>query len=549
MKILNFIDEIVSAQLTSREIDGVVTRFPPEPNGYLHLGNAYAINISYSIARKHGGRFNLRFDDTNPLKENYEYVNAIVEDFDWLGIDYGEKPLFGSDYSEQIYSFAVKLIEKGKAYVCDLSPEDIREYRGTLTEPGRESPYRNRSIEENLDLFDQMRAGKFGNGEKVLRAKIDMASPVIILRDPIIYRIIHATHYRTGDTWCIYPMYDFAHPIQDYIEGITHSLCSNEFVNNRHFYEWTLNNLDLPSRLPRQIEFGRLNITGVVTSKRHLRTLVSGGHVEGWDDPRLPTLMGMRRRGYTKEAIFAFLNEIGVPKTVTTVDIQILEHAVRQDLNAKAPAVMAVVDPLKVIVTNLKETEYLPAENSPNADLGSRLIPFTQVVFIEREDFSEDPPKGFKRLVPGGEVRLKHGYFIRCNQVIKDDLGRVIELRCTYDPETRSGSGFTGRKVQGTIHWVSAELGLPCTLRLYEPLFSNQPSEDNLLECINPDSLVIASAAVVEPSVITLLRAGHSHFQFIRQGFFFLDKLSQESSLNFNRVVPLKSSYKPNTSQ
>lgn len=546
METKNFIDEIISKQLQTGEIDTVVTRFPPEPNGYLHLGNAYAINISYSMAQKNGGKFNLRFDDTNPTKEDYEYVNAIIEDFDWLGIDYGDRPLFGSDYSEQIYAFAVKLIENGKAYVCDLSQQEIREYRGTLTEPGKESPYRNRSVEENLELFEQMRAGKFRDGEKVLRAKIDMASPIIILRDPVIYRIIHADHYRMGSKWCIYPMYDFAHPIQDYIEGITHSLCSHEFVNNRHFYEWTLDNLDLIGRLPRQIEFGRLNLTGVVTSKRYLRTLVTGGHVEGWDDPRLPTLMGLRRRGYTREAVFAFLKEIGVPKNGTTVDIQMLEHAVRQDLNNKAPAIMAVTDPLKVIVTNLEGSESLQAENSPNADLGTRTLPFTREIFIQRGDFCENPPKGFKRLVPGGEVRLKHAYFIRCNEVIKDEQGRVIELHCTYDPETKSGSGFSGRKVKGTIHWVSADKGLPCTIRLFEPLFIDQPHGDNLLDCLNPNSLQIMDSAVVEPAATSLLEEGFTHFQFIRQGFFYPDITSQNTDLIFNRVVPLKSSYRPN---
>lgn len=544
MENMNFIDEIVSAQLKSGEIDRVVTRFPPEPNGYLHLGNTYAINISWSIARKHGGKFNLRFDDTNPLKEDYEYVNAIVEDFDWLGIDYGAIPLFGSDYSEQIYAFALELIGKGKAYVCDLSPEEIREYRGTLTEPGRDSPYRNRSVQENMDLFEQMRAGKFAAGEKVLRAKIDMASPIIILRDPIIYRIIHANHYRTGSKWCIYPMYDFAHPLQDYIEGITHSLCSNEFVNNRNFYEWTLNSLDLPGRLPRQIEFGRLNITGVVTSKRHLRTLVNGGHVEGWDDPRLPTLKGLKRRGYTKESIFAFLNEIGVPRTDSTVDIQMLEHAVRQDLNEKAPAVMAVLDPLKVVITNKNGVEYLEAENHPSTDLGTRTVPFTREIFIERDDFMENPPKNYKRLVPGGEVRLKNGYFLRCNEVIKDDQGRVVELHCTYDPETKSGSDFQARKVKGTIHWVSADLGLDCTAKLFEPLFLSQPDGDNLLDCLNPASMHTA-AAKVEPAIVNLMEAGHTHFQFIRQGYFVPDSKLSQSALVFNRVVPLKSSYKP----
>lgn len=541
---LNFIDSMVREQLESGEIDTVVTRFPPEPNGYLHLGNTYAINISYSIAKKYGGKFNLRLDDTNPLKESYEYVDAIVQDFDWLGIDYGAEPLFGSDYSEEIYQYACRLISKGLAYVCDLTPEEIREYRGSLTEPGKNSPCRDRSTGENMDLFQRMRAGEFANGEKVLRAKIDMSSPIIILRDPVIYRIIHAHHYRTGDKWCIYPMYDFAHPIQDYFEGVTHSLCSNEFVNNRHFYNWVLENLDLPKRLPRQSEFGRLNITGVVTSKRHLRTLVEGGHVEDWDDPRLPTLMGLRRRGYTKESIFAFLEEIGVPKSPTTVDVQMLEHTVRQDLNNRAVSLMAVVDPLKVVITNMDGVEYLDAENNAKTDMGTRTMPFTREIYIERDDFSENPPKGFKRLVPGGEVRLKHGYFIRCNEVVKDDEGNILELHCTYDPETKSGSGFTGRTVQGTIHWVSAELGLPCKLRLFEDLFHTQPGADNLLECLNPNSLVVKDS-VIEPEAATFIDTGHTHFQFQRTGFFVIDGKLSDEDLVFNRIVPLKGSYKP----
>lgn len=542
---LNFIDAIATEQLKHGEINQIVTRFPPEPNGYLHLGNTYAINISYSLAQKHGGRFNLRFDDTNPLKESYEYVDAIIKDFQWLGIDFGNEPLFGSDYSEEIYMYATRLIAKGLAYVCDLSQDEIREYRGTLTQPGKDSPYRNRSIEENLDLFRRMRAGEFASGAKVLRAKIDMKSPIIILRDPVMYRIIHAEHYRTGNNWCIYPMYDFAHPIQDYIEGITHSLCSSEFISNRSFYEWILDNLDLPRRLPRQIEFGRLNITGVVTSKRHLRTLVNGGHVEGWDDPRLPTLLGLRRRGYTRESIFTFLSEIGVPKAPSTVDVQMLEHAVRQDLNQKAVGLMAILDPLKVVITNMDGVEYLEAENNANTDLGTRLMPFTREIYIEREDFSEHPPTGFKRLIPGGEVRLKHGYFIRCNEVIKDDTGNIIELRCTYDPATKSGSGFSGRKVKGTIHWVSAELGINCQVRLFEDLFTAQPHGDNLLDCLNPHSLQVKDSAVIEPSVTTFLEAGHSHFQFIRTGFFVADsKLSTLEALVFNRIVPLKSSYR-----
>lgn len=543
----NFIDRMVGNELKSGKVTHVHTRFPPEPNGFLHIGSAYAINISYSIAKKYQGKFNLRFDDTNPLKEDISYVNAIIEDFEWLGVEF-DGPFYGSDYNEQIYEYAVYLVKKGLAYVCDLCQEEIREYRGTLTEPGKNSPYRDRSIEENLDLFERMRAGEFDDGEKVLRAKIDMASPNITLRDPVIFRIIKADHYRTLDKWCIYPMYDFAHPIQDYIEGITHSLCSNEFVNNRPLYEWTLNNLDLPNHLPRQIEFGRLNITGVVTSKRYLLQLVDSGFLEGWDDPRLPTIQGLRRRGYTQDALFAFLNEIGVPKSESTVDIEMLEHFVRQDLNEKATGLMAVLDPLKVVITNWDEdhVEYLEAANSfSGQDLGTRKVPLTREVYIERDDFSENPPKRYNRLVVGGEVRLRHGYFIKCNEVIKDDDGNIIELHCTYDPETRSGSGFTGRKVKGTIHWVSASEGLPCTARLYEPIFTEQPDEDNLLDSINPNSRIDLNA-VIEPSVKDFVKDGVTHFQFLRNGYFVVDnKLASEDNLVFNRIVTLRSSYNP----
>ena len=448
-----------------------------------------------------------------------------------------------------MYEYAVYLIKKGKAYVCDLSPDEIREYRGTLTEPGKNSPYRDRSVEENLELFEQMRAGKFADGEKVLRAKIDMASPNIVMRDPVIYRIIHAEHYRTGDQWCIYPMYDFAHPIQDYIEGITHSLCSNEFVNNRELYNWVLENLDLPNRLPQQIEFGRLNISGVVTSKRYLKQLVDSGYLEGWDDPRLPTIQGMRRRGYTQDAIFAFLNEIGVPKTESTVDVEMLEYFVRQDLMEKAVCLMAVVDPIKVVITNMDPdtVEYLDADNNYKTDaMGTRKVPFTRELYIEREDFMEDPPKNYNRLTVGREVRLKHAYYLKCNEVIKDENGKIVELRCTYDPETKSGSGFSGRKVKGTIHWVSAKEALRCTVRHYEPLFSNPPEEDNLLESINQNSRQDFTNAVIEPAILNFIDQGATHYQFLRNGFYVLDsKLGSKDNLVFNRIVHLKSSYRP----
>lgn len=548
LKPTNFIDKIV-AEDVANGLEEVATRFPPEPNGFLHIGSAYAINISYSIAKKYNGRFNLRFDDTNPLKEDISYVNAIIDDFKWLGVDFGDEPLYGSDYFEQMYEYAVYLIKKGKAYVCDLSPDEIREYRGTLTEPGKNSPYRDRSVEENLELFEQMRAGKFADGEKVLRAKIDMASPNIVMRDPVIYRIIHAEHYRTGDQWCIYPMYDFAHPIQDYIEGITHSLCSNEFVNNRELYNWVLENLDLPNRLPQQIEFGRLNISGVVTSKRYLKQLVDSGYLEGWDDPRLPTIQGMRRRGYTQDAIFAFLNEIGVPKTESTVDVEMLEYFVRQDLMEKAVCLMAVVDPIKVVITNMDPdtVEYLDADNNYKTDaMGTRKVPFTRELYIEREDFMEDPPKNYNRLTVGREVRLKHAYYLKCNEVIKDENGKIVELRCTYDPETKSGSGFSGRKVKGTIHWVSAKEALRCTVRHYEPLFSNPPEEDNLLESINQNSRQDFTNAVIEPAILNFIDQGVTHYQFLRNGFYVLDsKLGSKDNLVFNRIVHLKSSYRP----
>ncbi|MDI9420013.1 MAG: glutamine--tRNA ligase/YqeY domain fusion protein [Firmicutes bacterium] len=543
----HFIDKIIADDVAGG-LEQVVTRFPPEPNGLLHIGSAYAINISYSMAKKYSGRFNLRFDDTNPVKEDISYVNAIIEDIDWLGVNYGGTPLYGSDYFEQMYEYAVHLIKKGKAYVCDLSQDEIREYRGTLTEPGRESPYRSRPIEENLRLFEQMWEGRFEEGAKVLRAKIDMASPNIVLRDPVLYRIIYSEHYRTGDKWCIYPMYDYAHPIQDYIEGITHSLCSNEFVNNRALYDWVLENLDLPGRLPQQIEFGRLNISGVVTSKRYLKQLVDSGYLEGWDDPRLPTLQGLRRRGYTREAIFAFLNEIGVPKTETTVDVEMLEHFVRQDLMEKAVCLMAVLDPVKVVITNFEpgRVEYLDADNNyKTTALGIRRVPLTREIYIEREDFMEDPPKGYNRLTIGREVRLKHGYFLKCNDVVKDEQGNILELHCTYDPETKSGSGFAGRKVKGTIHWVSASHGLKCAVRHYEPLFLNPPDEESLLEAINPNSRRDLTECIIESSILDFIDQGMTHYQFLRNGFYVLDnKLGSKSDLVFNRIVPLKSSFR-----
>ncbi len=542
---LNFVDRIVGEDMEKGVIDEIHTRFPPEPNGYLHIGSAYAINISYGIAAKYNGKFNLRFDDTNPGKEDHEYVESIMEDMKWMGFDYGDRLFYGSDYNDRIYEYAVYLIKKGKAYVCNLSAEELREYRGTLTSPGKNSPYRERTIEENLKLFERMKNGEFKEGKAVLRAKIDMSSPNINMRDPVIYRISYTPHYKTGNEWCIYPMYDYAHPIQDYIEGISHSLCSNEFKDHRPLYEWVLNELDLELPKPRQIEFGRMNLSGVVTSKRYLKMLVASNEVDGWDDPRLPTLKGMRRRGYTREAILDFLGEIGVARADTLVDVAMLENSIRKDLKSKVPSVMAVLEPIKVVIMNLTDEhlEYLTIENnSENEDMGAREIPFTREIYIEREDFNENPPKKYNRLTPGGEVRLKGAYFIKCNEIIKDENGEVIELRCTYDPETKSGSGFTGRKVKGTIHWVSAKYGVPCEVRLYENLFNEAPSGDDLFKFINHDSIEIKSNAVIEPEALRLNEEGR--YQFIRHGFFFKDEKISKEKLVFNRTVALKSSYK-----
>lgn len=542
---LNFVDRLVKEDINEGRCNEIHTRFPPEPNGYLHIGSAYAINISYGIAKKYNGKFNLRFDDTNPGKEDHEYVDAIKEDMKWMGFDYEDRLFYGSDYNEKIYEYAIYLIKKGKAYVCNLTPDEVREYRGTLTTPGKNSPYRDRTVEENLELFEKMKSGEFKEGEAVLRAKIDMASPNINMRDPVIYRISYTPHYKTGDQWCIYPMYDYAHPIQDYIEGISHSLCSNEFKDHRPLYEWVLNELDLKSPKPRQIEFGRMNLSGVVTSKRYLKMLVASGELDGWDDPRLPTLKGMRRRGYTREAILDFLGEIGVAKADTLVDVAMLENALRQDLKLKVPSVMAVLDPIKVVITNLPEDhlEYLTIENNgENEALGNREMPFTRELYIEREDFSENPPKKYNRLILDGEVRLKGAYFIKCNEIIKNEAGEIVEIRCTYDPETKSGSGFTGRKVKGTIHWVSAKYGVPCEVRLFENLFNETPSGDNLFEFINRNSLEVKKNAVIEPSALRLNEEGR--FQFMRHGYFIRDSKLSKDKLVFNRTVSLKSSYK-----
>jgi glutaminyl-tRNA synthetase len=541
------INEDLQAGVFTREM---CTRFPPEPNGYLHIGSAYAIHTNYTIAQKYNGKFHLRFDDTNPLKEDIEYVNAIIEDINWLGYSPGDHIYYGSDYSDAIYDAAVALINKGKAYVCELSPEEVTEYRGTLTEPGKDSPYRNRSIEENLEQFAKMKNGDFKAASKVLRAKIDMSSPNINLRDPVIYRIIHAEHYRTGTKWCIYPLYDFAHPIQDAIEGITYSLCSIEFKDHRPLYEWVLHELAF-AHPPRQREFGRLNLTGVVTSKRYLRQLVEGGFVDGWDDPRLPTIRGLRRRGFTPESIRNFIDEIGMIRAQNSVDIAMLEHAARQDLKAKVKGVMAVIHPLKVVITNYPEgqTELLPIDNnSENDTLGKRKVAFSRTIFIEKDDFMELPSKGFHRLAPGVEVRLIGAYFITCEEVIKDEAtGEIMELRCTYDPDTKSGTGFTGRKVKGTIHWVSESHATKVDVHLYESLLlDNEAPKDTDIawdSVINPSSLQIVKDCRIEP--FEVLPQPEDKFQFVRHGYFCVDKKhTTDMKLVFNRIVPLKDSWK-----
>ncbi|MDT3416572.1 glutaminyl-tRNA synthetase [Brevibacillus aydinogluensis] len=539
----NFIRSIVIEDLQAGRVKEVVTRFPPEPNGYLHIGHAKSICLNFELADEFNGRTNLRFDDTNPLKEDTEYVEAIKEDVKWLGFEW-DGLHFASDYFEEMYNRAVLLIKKGKAYVDDLSAEEIRKTRGTLTEPGTESPYRNRSVEENLDLFQRMRNGEFKDGEKVLRAKIDMSSPNINLRDPVLYRIAHATHHNTGDKWCIYPMYDFAHPLEDAIEGVTHSLCSLEFEDHRPLYDWVVRECEM-EHVPRQYEFARLNMTNTVMSKRKLKLLVDEKIVDGWDDPRMPTIAGLRRRGYTPEAIRAFAREIGVSRSNSVVDAKMLEHFIREDLKLKAPRTMAVLRPLKVVITNYPEgqVEMLDAENNPeNPEMGIRQIPFSREIYIEQDDFMENPPSKYFRLFPGNEVRLKHAYFIKCHDVIKDEQGNVVELHCTYDPETKSGTGFTGRKVKGTIHWVDAKHAVPAEFRLYEPLIlDGQEDGDSFLDNINPNSLETLHG-FVEPNLKDC--KPHDKFQFFRHGYFNVDpKYTTPDKLVFNRIVSLKSSF------
>lgn len=545
--IYKLINDDLEAGAYSRDI---CTRFPPEPNGYLHIGSAYAIHTNYTIANKFNGKFNLRFDDTNPLKEDIEYVNAIIEDINWLGYSPGNRIFYGSDYSNEIFNAAVTLIKKGKAYVCDLSPEEVTEYRGTLTEPGMNSPYRNRSIEVNLNLFTKMRNGEYPTSSKVLRAKIDMASSNINLRDPVIFRIIHVEHYRTGDAWCIYPMYDFAHPVQDAIEGITYSLCSIEFKDHRPLYEWVLNELNI-IEAPKQREFGRLNLSGVVTSKRYLRQLVEGKYVDGWDDPRLPTIRGLRRRGFTPESIRSFIEDIGLIRHQNTVDITMLEHSLRQDLKTKVNSVMVIINPLKVVITNYPEdrTELVSIDNnSENDALGTRNVPFSRIVYIEKDDFMEQPSKGFHRLTLNTEVRLKGAYFIKCDEVIRDkETGEITELHCTYDPQTKSGTGFTERKVKGTIHWVSAQHGIKVDVHMYDKLlFDNENLKDDRNDwdkIMNPNSLIIVKDSIAEPFVDKAYP--EDKFQFIRHGYFCVDKkYSTNNKLVFNRIVPLKDTWK-----
>ncbi len=547
----NFIHNIIDEDLEQNIYDQKVhTRFPPEPNGYLHIGHAKSICLNFGTAKKYNGLCNLRFDDTNPIKEDLEYIESIQTDVKWLGFDWESRLYYASNYFEKLYECAVELINKGKAYVCDLTANEIREFRGTLKQPGKNSPYRERSIEENLDLFNQMRAGEFEDGTRVLRAKIDMASPNLNMRDPVIYRISHTVHHKTGDQWCIYPMYDFAHPISDAVEGITHSICTLEFADHRPLYDWLLRELNFPTP-PKQIEFARLELTNTVMSKRKLRKLVEEGYVDGWDDPRMPTISGLRRRGYTPEAIRDFCARIGVAKNNSTVDIALLEHCVRDDLKVKKPRIMAAVKPLKVVITNYPgdKVEYLEVENNQECpEMGTREVPFSRELYIEKADFMENPPKKYFRLFPGNEVRLKNAYFIKCEEVIKDENGEVIELHCTYDPETKSGSGFTGRKVKGTIHWVSAKYAVKAEVRLYDHLFLEEEQAQDV-ESFELDGMKLNknSLEVVEGFVEPSIKEGKpgEKYQFIRDGYYCIDSVdTTNEKLVINRIVSLKSSFK-----
>ena len=550
----NFIEQIIEKDLAEGHCKVVKTRFPPEPNGYLHIGHAKAILLNYGLAVKYNGQFNMRFDDTNPTKEKEEFVESIKKDIAWLGADWEDRLYFASDYFPQMYENAVKLIKKGKAYVCDLTADEIRAYRGTLTEPGKNSPYRDRSVEENLRLFEEMKEGRYADGEKVLRAKIDMASPNINMRDPVIYRVAHMTHHRTGDQWCIYPMYDFAHPIEDAIEGITHSICTLEFEDHRPLYDWVVIECgykNSPEESPKQIEFAKLYLTNVITGKRYIKKLVEEGIVDGWDDPRLVSLSALRRRGYTPESIKKFVELVGVAKANSSVDYAMLEYCIRDDLRLKKSRIMAVLDPIKLVIDNYPEgqVEYLDAPNNPeNPELGSRRIAFERELYIEREDFMEEPPKKYYRLFPGNEVRLMNAYFVRCESFVKDENGNVTEVHCTYDPETKSGSGFEGRKVKGTIHWVPVNHCVNAVVKLYENLVDEEKgvyNEDGTMN-INPNSLTVVDNCYIEESVKEAKPL--DSFQFVRNGFFCVDGRDGQpidsERLVFNRIVSLKSSFK-----
>lgn len=551
----NFIEQMIDKDIEEGYCHEVHTRFPPEPNGYLHIGHAKSILLNYGLAQKYGGKFNLRFDDTNPTKEKTEFVEAIQSDIEWLGADWEGRLFFASDYFEQMYEGAVKLIKKGKAYVSDLSAEQIREYRGTLTEPGKEDPYSTRSVEENLALFEDMKNGKFADGEKVLRARIDMASSNINMRDPVIYRVAHMTHHRTGDKWCIYPMYDYAHPIEDAIEGITHSICTLEFEDHRPLYNWVVEEVGkdmIPNKdemPPRQIEFAKLYLTNVVTGKRYIKKLVEDGIVDGWDDPRLVSIAALKRRGFTPESIRMFIELSGISKAQSSSDYAMLEYCIREDLKMKRPRMMAVLDPVKLVITNYPENEieYLDVSNNQeNPEMGSRKVPFGRVLYIDREDFKIEPPRKYFRLYPGNEVRLMNAYFVTCTDYVTDEDGNVTEVHCTYDPETKSGSGFNARKVKGTIHWVCAETAEKCEIRLYENIVDEEKgvyNEDGSIN-VNPNSLTVLDDCYVEPALAEA--EALDSFQFVRHGYFCVDsKDSTKEHMVFNRIVSLKSSYKP----
>ena len=543
----NFIEREIDKDLAEGVYDTVVTRFPPEPNGYLHIGHAKSIILNYGLAQEYNGEFHMRFDDTNPTKEKVEFVDSIKADIAWLGADWKDHLYFASDYFDQMYEAAVNLIKAGKAYASDLTPEEIREYRGTLTEPGKDDPNRNRPVEESLQIFTDMRDGKYEDGTMVIRAKIDMSSPNINMRDPIIYRVAHMSHHRTGDKWCIYPMYDFAHPIEDAIEGITHSICTLEFEDHRPVYDWVVNNVDMFDQKPRQIEFAKMYLTNVVTGKRYIKKLVEDGIVDGWDDPRLVSIAGLRRRGYTPDAIRNFVELSGISKANSSSDYAMLEYCIREDLKKKVPRVMAVLDPIKVVIDNYPEgqVEYLDAPNNmENEELGSRQVPFSREIYIDRDDFMEEPPRKYFRMFPGNEVRLMNAYFVTCNSFEKDAEGNITEIHCTYDPETRGGDSPDGRKVKGTIHWVNCDTAVEATVRLYENLVDEEKgvyNEDGSVN-VNPNSLV-EKKAYIEPSVKG--SQAYDSFQFVRQGFFCVDsKDSSDEHLVFNRIVSLKSSFK-----